>query len=115
MKIIFKNTEANAHRLLLSFLGLFSALLLVFFYFEYRSLGFPDGHLTELDRIRKSAYLGLMGMAAAFLLYSMLSRFIPPSKRLRTRLVLVLFATGGALYFLLECFGPKFFEHGSGG
>jgi len=89
----------------------------VFFYYEFSSIGFPDGHLTELDRIRKIAY---PLFSSWFFLFGLISGFVGmrPAKSASGRtivvFVLVLFAINASVYSI-DRFCASKFENGTGG
>ncbi len=82
----------------------------VYFFLEYRSLGFPDGHLTSLDRIRQIMYPIFIVLS---LMYCVHVYLIQQHRGFFRMLFWLLFLN--ALFFGWNHYAGMYFENGTGG
>ena len=74
----------------------------------HRGLGFPDGHLTALDRFRATEYPAFMACFA-------LLAFVAASRRVQARYTFVAFVALSVVAFALDGYAARVFDHGGGG
>lgn len=101
----------------ITLIGAVAFLEAIYNYYSYTMLGFPDGHLTELDQVYKSFY---PIYACLFLLTSILSTgiFFRKSLKLNIKIVialLILLVLLNATYLGFDFYFSNTYDSGQGG
>ncbi len=76
------------------------------FLLALRSFGFPDGHLTELDRFRRVSYPVTVALLVVLAVVA---------TRVRAKPALALFVALNVVAFAVDGFAARVFDHGAGG
>ena len=100
--------------ILLSIAGLAFA---AYDYVWLQGLGFPDGHLTELDRARIPLHTVVIGLTVLVGLYSLSLAFLASADRCRRggRAVIVLYLAIGLAALLIDWHLGSYLDAGTGG
>lgn len=98
-------------------MGCVALLEMGFFYYETTLLGLPEGHLTELTKIRRLAYPVFSSWFCILALVSFFVGLKPAKSASRKTVVVFLFVLVGlnAVVFFADNFFGLHFDNGSGG
>lgn len=80
----------------------------VWFLLSSRGLGFPDGHLTELDRFRCVEYPALLAC-------SVLLAIVAASRRVKARYTFGAFVVLNVIALAVDGYAAHVLDHGGGG
>lgn len=99
----------------MSLLGSFSLFECIALFMDYRSLGFPDGHLTELDQFKSEFYPYAMSSLFLLSLGSVFLAFKDHKWDIWRKWTLGLFFVFNILLFLILDWSSENYNHGQGG
>jgi hypothetical protein len=98
-------------------LGVMLLAVAAFAYTELQLLGFPDGHLTELDRARIPLHSVFIGLSVLCGLYCIYLAAADPGRRrqLGLRAVVLLYLAIGLATLLIDLYLSSYLDGGIGG
>lgn len=117
-RIMVKPQKTTAEKVLISLLLLIVISIPVFIYVTYiKYLGFPDGHLTELNQAEKTVFNCFAVVSILFALFLLYSWFVKlkirPKKSLLLFFSLYLFVL--TIFFGVVLYLQTILENGAGG
>lgn len=98
-------------------LAVASFLLMIYFYYDVQNLGFPDGHLTEYDKMLQGMYPVYMAICLVFTLSFFYLARKKESKSLNkwSKIAFILFGLFILTILLLYYYFGIHLDHGRGG